>query len=72
MIADARPDPGDGSGEYGATPEWKPERPRLDLFRLAVAWIVSGIGVLGAALVLPGVSVRGFWGHSSSRPWLPS
>ena len=47
---------------YGARPEWKPERPRLDPVRLAVAWLVSGAGVLAAAAVLPGVSVPGFWG----------
>ena len=68
MIAEPRHDPADGprsddgSGEYGATPEWKAERPRLDPVRLAVAWLVSGIGVLAAAWVLPGVSVPGFWG----------
>jgi uncharacterized membrane protein YvlD (DUF360 family) len=62
MSAKARPDPGDGSGEYGATPEWKPERPRLDPVRLVVAWVVSALGVLIAALILPGVHVHGLGG----------
>jgi uncharacterized membrane protein YvlD (DUF360 family) len=62
MSAEARPDPGDGSGEYGATPEWKPERPRLDPVRLVVAWVVSALGVLIAALILPGVHVHGLGG----------
>jgi uncharacterized membrane protein YvlD (DUF360 family) len=69
MTADQRHDPGDGSHSsgdhsqaYGVAPVWEPQRPRLDPVRLAVAWVVSGAGLLAAAWVLPGVSVPGFWG----------
>ena len=47
---------------YGSTPVWKPERPRLDPLRLVVAWVVSALGVLFAALILPGVHVHGIGG----------
>ena len=50
------------SHEYGRTPEWHPERPRLDPVRLVIAWVVAGAGLLAAAFVLPGVSIPGFWG----------
>ena len=48
--------------EYGNFPAWKPARPRIDVVRLVLAWIVSGAGVLIAALLVPGVHVRGFGG----------
>ncbi|MGH3073292.1 MAG: phage holin family protein [Gaiellales bacterium] len=48
--------------EYGRTPAWEPERPRLDPFRLVIAWLVSGAGLLAAAWILPGISIPGFWG----------
>ena len=47
---------------YGSAAGVEARRPRLDPVRLAVAWLVSGAGVLAAAAVLPGVSVPGFWG----------
>ncbi len=47
---------------YGSTPVWKPARPRLDPVRLVVAWVVSALGVLIAALILPGVHVHGLGG----------
>jgi uncharacterized membrane protein YvlD (DUF360 family) len=69
MTADPRHDPANGSHgsggglqDYGVAPVWKPQRPRLDPVRLAISWVVSGIGLLAAAWVLPGVSVPGFWG----------
>jgi uncharacterized membrane protein YvlD (DUF360 family) len=48
--------------EYGRAPVWEPERPRLDPFRLVIAWLVSGAGLLAAAAILPGISIPGFWG----------
>ena len=47
---------------YGSVPAWKPARPRLDIVRLIVAWVVSALGVLIAALILPGVHVHGLGG----------
>jgi uncharacterized membrane protein YvlD (DUF360 family) len=51
-----------GAEEYGGVPAWKPARPRIDLLRLTVAWIVSGLGVMVAAWVVPGVTVHGLGG----------
>jgi uncharacterized membrane protein YvlD (DUF360 family) len=42
---------------YGAEPSWKPERPRLRIGRLLVAWTVSAASVAVAAWLLPGVSL---------------
>jgi uncharacterized membrane protein YvlD (DUF360 family) len=41
---------------------WQPERPRLRPFRLLVAWLISAIGILVAASLVPGAEVRGFGG----------
>ena len=42
---------------FGTAPVWKPARPRLNPVRLVVAWVVSALGVLVAALILPGILV---------------
>ena len=47
---------------YGGAPAWKPARPRLNPIRLVIAWVVSALGVLVAALILPGVHVHGLGG----------
>jgi uncharacterized membrane protein YvlD (DUF360 family) len=47
---------------YGTAPVWRPERPRLDPFRLVLAWLVSGVSLLVAAWIVPGISITGFWG----------
>ncbi len=45
---------------YGQS--WQPERPRLRLFPLLVAWIATGIALMVAAWILPGVDIETFWG----------
>src|SRR3954454_669984 len=55
-----RPDPvapGPRAGE-----PWRPERLRVRPLRLVVNWVVSALALLGAAAILPGVGVEGFWG----------
>jgi uncharacterized membrane protein YvlD (DUF360 family) len=39
---------------------WQPERPRLRPFRLLVAWLISALGLLVAAGIVPGAEVRNF------------
>ena len=41
---------------------WRPERPRWRPFPLVVSWLASGVAFMVAALLLPGVSIDGFWG----------
>jgi uncharacterized membrane protein YvlD (DUF360 family) len=47
---------------YGQSTSWKPERPRLRLFPLLVSWLATGIALMVAAWILPGVDIRSFWG----------
>jgi len=46
--------------EYGKRPDWGVGRPRFRAYRLAVAWLVSALALLGAAWVVPGASVHDF------------
>ena len=41
---------------------WRPERPRLRLFPLLVTWLGTGVALMVAAGILPGVDVKSFWG----------
>ena len=41
-------------------PAWRPERPRLRPFRLVAAWLVSALGLLLAAGIVPGAEIRGY------------
>jgi putative membrane protein len=41
---------------------WHPERPRLRPLRLVISWVISALSLLFAALVVPNVTVSGFWG----------
>jgi uncharacterized membrane protein YvlD (DUF360 family) len=50
--------PGPAYGESA----WKPERPRLRLFPLLVSWLATGVALMVAAGILPGVHIDGFWG----------
>jgi uncharacterized membrane protein YvlD (DUF360 family) len=43
-------------------PVWSPERPRLHPVRLALAWLCSALGLLLAAVLVPGAELRGFGG----------
>ena len=46
---------------YGQSTAWKPEAPRLRLFPLLVSWIATGIALMVAAGILPGVDIESFW-----------
>ncbi len=52
-----RPEPG-----YGKSTAWKPERPRLRLFPLLISWLGTGVALMVAAALLPGVHIDSFWG----------
>jgi len=41
---------------------WHPEKPRLDILRLLVAWLVSGVALYIAAGLVPGVHLVSPWG----------
>ena len=47
---------------YGQSTAWKPERPRLRLFPLLVSWLATGVALMVAAAILPGVDIESFWG----------
>ena len=52
---------------YGQSTAWRPERPRLRLFPLLISWFGTGIALMVAAGLLPGVDIKSFWALSSSR-----
>ncbi len=54
--------PGDSEQTYGQSTAWQPERPRFRALPLAVSWLATGIAVMVAAGILPGVSIENFWG----------
>src|SRR5258705_324819 len=41
---------------------WRPQRPQVRPLRMVVSWVISALSLLLAALVVPGVTVSGFWG----------
>jgi uncharacterized membrane protein YvlD (DUF360 family) len=47
---------------YGRSTAWQPERPRWRLFPLLVSWLATGVAVMVAAAILPGVHIDDFWG----------
>jgi uncharacterized membrane protein YvlD (DUF360 family) len=54
--------PSDSEPSYGDSSAWKPERPRFTLFGLLVSWLATGIALMVAAGLLPGVGIDSFWG----------
>ena len=42
---------------YGGALQWRPQRPRIAPFSLALAWAVASASLLVAAAIVPGVSV---------------
>ncbi len=54
--------PSDHEPTYGHSTSWKPERPRLRVFPLLVSWVATGVALMVAAWVLPGVDIRSFGG----------
>ena len=47
---------------YGHSTAWKPERPAWRPFPLFISWLATGIALMVASWVLPGVDVKSFWG----------
>jgi uncharacterized membrane protein YvlD (DUF360 family) len=41
---------------------WRPERPRLRFFPLLVSWLATGVALMVAAGILPGVDIKSFLG----------
>jgi uncharacterized membrane protein YvlD (DUF360 family) len=54
--------PSDQEPTYGRSTSWQPERPRLRLFPLLVSWIATGVALMVAAWILPGVDIKNFGG----------
>jgi uncharacterized membrane protein YvlD (DUF360 family) len=47
---------------YGETISWQPDRPRFRPLRLILAWFITGLSLLIAAAILPGVDIEGALG----------
>jgi uncharacterized membrane protein YvlD (DUF360 family) len=47
---------------YGGVPRWEPGRPRIRLRRLLLQWVTSAVALYVAALIVPGVQVKGVLG----------
>ncbi len=52
------------SSDHGPTygHSWRPERPRLKVFPLLAAWFATGVALIVASWLLPGVDIGSFWG----------
>ena len=47
---------------YGRSTAWRPERPRLRVFAVLISWFATGVALMVAAALLPGVDIGNFWG----------
>ena len=47
---------------YGQSTAWRPERPHWRVFPLLVSWFATGVALMVAAAILPGVDITSFWG----------
>jgi uncharacterized membrane protein YvlD (DUF360 family) len=47
---------------YGQSTAWKPDRPQWRLIPLLASWFATGIALMAAAAILPGVHIESFWG----------
>ena len=52
----------EAGSEYRRSSAWQPERPRWRVFPLLVSWFATGIALMVAAGILPGVDIESFWG----------
>ncbi len=52
----------EATSEYRGSSAWQPERPRWRIFPLLVSWFATGIALMVAAGILPGVDIENFWG----------
>ena len=52
----------DDAPVYGQSDAWRPERPRWRPFPLIISWLATGVALLVAAAILPGVDIGSFWG----------
>ena len=52
----------DGAEQSYGHSVWRPERPRFRLFPLLVSWLATGVALMVAAGVLPGVDIKSFLG----------
>ena len=54
--------PSEPQPEYGQSTAWQPERARIRLFPLIIAWFATGVALMVASWALPGVDIGSFWG----------
>src|SRR5688572_15089362 len=54
--------PDESTPTYGQSTAWKPERPRLRLVPLVISWLSTGVALMVAAGILPGVHIDDWWG----------
>src|SRR6478752_1004118 len=54
--------PSESGPDYGHSTAWRPERPRFKLFPLVVSWLATGVALMVAAGILPGVTIDSFLG----------
>src|SRR3954454_5417694 len=52
--------PSDSDLTYGQSTDWQPEPPRFRLFSLVVSWLATGVALMVAAALLPGVTIDSF------------
>ena len=48
--------------EYRRSSAWQSKRPRWRVFPLLLSWFATGIALMVAAGILPGVDIESFWG----------
>ena len=56
------PTASDSEPTYGRSTAWRPERPRLQVFPVLISWFATGVALMVAAAILPGVDIGSFWG----------
>ncbi len=54
--------PSEPEPTYGQSTAWQPDRPSLKVFPLIVSWFATGVALMVASWLLPGVDIGSFWG----------